>query len=158
MLWKRTFHHYRPPNTANRPSAPHHNVTRRMKATAAWRLNESEQLEHCAAWDLTRSLLRWKDGKRTLLTKKRWTNGSRIMLIARPLWQESVLKMRRQQLSWSNKRWEMLKRRYWQPQSPEHCLRRCWMPSEIAWAILHVLMMGEDGEDEDDDEEDPELG
>jgi len=72
---------------------------------------------------------------------KRRRNGSRIMWKERPLWQESELKMQRQQLNRSRIIWEMLKRQDWKPPSLKQHFRRCWTPSEIAWVILQVPTM-----------------
>ena len=41
---------------ANRQSAPHNDILQRMKAKAAWRLKQSDLLQHCAAYDPKRSL------------------------------------------------------------------------------------------------------
>jgi len=142
MLQKRTFHHYRHANTANRQSTSHDDLIKRMTARGAWKLNGSEPLERCAACNRKRSLQWVKNEKLTSWATMRRRNGSRIMRNERPLRQDSKLKMQRPQLSRSGMIWDMLKTWDWQPPSLKQHLRRCWMRSEIVWAILHVQTMG----------------
>jgi len=72
---------------------------------------------------------------------KRTRNGSRIMWIERPLWQETMLKTQRQPVCKSLKIWEMLKKRDQHPESLKQHLTRCCTLSETVWGILPVPMM-----------------
>jgi len=92
MLRKRTLHHFRRANIAHLRSAQHDNVSNQMKATAAWRQKGSECWDQCPAYNLKRSFWQIKGEKHISRAKKRKINGSRIMWIERPLWQESEFK------------------------------------------------------------------
>jgi len=68
-----------------------------------------------------------------------------IMLREKPVWQESELKMQRQRLIRSRKKWQMLKTQDWQQESPKKCFCSWWLLLETVWAILQVptlRMMG----------------
>jgi len=46
MLQKRSFRNVQQANVANRQSGSHHDVIKRIKASAAWKQKESEHLGH----------------------------------------------------------------------------------------------------------------
>ena len=99
MIQKRPFRHYCLANMSYWGSTLHNDVIKWMTAIAAWRMIRSKPLEHCAACDPQRCLMRGKDVKCTSYATKRMRNGLRIMWIECPLWQESELKTQRRQLS-----------------------------------------------------------
>ena len=141
MFWKRTFRQLRWAKMANQPSDPHDDISKQMNPTAAWMQKLTKHWEHCAAYNLRRTLWRRKDEQRTIYATKRKCNGSRIMCRERPLWQGCELKMCRQQLCKSRKMWEMLKRRDQQPESLKKYIGRCWLLLETVWGSLRVPMM-----------------
>jgi len=85
-----------------RHCVPHTDVTKPIRAKAAWKQNETEPLKQGGARDPKRSLRRHNNGNCTFYEKKRRRNGSRITWKERQLWQESELKMQRQQLNRSS--------------------------------------------------------
>jgi len=65
MLEERIFRHFKLANMANRQSCPPNDVIKRMKASEAWKQNESEPLGLCAACDSKRCLWPKNDEWRT---------------------------------------------------------------------------------------------
>jgi len=141
MLWKRTFCHFWRANMANWRRNPHDVIIKWMKARVAWRQKGPKRWEHCADYDLKRSFQRRNVRKCTFQAPKKKRNGSMIMWIERPQWQESEFKTHRQRLCNSTNIWGMLKWHDQQPQSQKQHLRRSWTRSETVWAILPVPKM-----------------
>jgi len=69
---------------------------------------------------------------------RKW-NGSMIMCIEKLLCKHRELKIQKQRFSKGRKIWDLLKRRDGKRGSPTRYSSRCWMPSEIVWAMLQVL-------------------
>jgi len=141
MLRKRTFRHFRRAHEANRRRYPHYNIITQIKARVAWRQKGPELWQNCADYNLHRSFWQSNDGKRSIYAMNNKRNGSRIMWIERPQWQESEFKTQRQQVCKCWNIWEMLKRYDGQPQNLKEHLRRCRMLSETVWAIFQVPKM-----------------
>jgi len=119
MLWKRTCRHFWQAKMAIWKSHPHDEIIKRMKVRAAWRQKGSKPWENCAACNQKRSFFPRKDKIRTFWAMKTNRNGSRIIWIERPLWQDSKFKTLRQRLWKSTKIREMMKRIDQHPEVPE---------------------------------------